>query len=191
MVEYRLAKARSRVRIPSRALSGEGVANHEIHDEAAPLFYYKCEGKLQKRVHMLPVHPGGQMSRTCVHLDVPEAMKSFCNIPFPLLQPLINFHLPAQPGRSHPSSTGRGQTQPCQLPPRVEGVFILASVPSPSTSCICTITQSAGLPQRAAIIPTFSSFPFSSRRYSLARATSSGSAVSSQPRAVSLSWVPT
>src|SRR5699024_2601144 len=47
--------------------TNEGAANHEIHDEAAPLFYYKCEGKLQKRVHMLPV---------------PEAMKSFCSVPF-------------------------------------------------------------------------------------------------------------
>ena len=56
------------------------LQNHEIHDEATPLFYYKCEGKLQKRVHMLPVHPGVQMSiGQGEHLDVPEAMKSFCN----------------------------------------------------------------------------------------------------------------
>ena len=83
------------------------------------------------------------------------------------------------PPAHHPRSREEPATASCR--PGWEGVFILASVPSPSTSCICTITQSAGLPQRAAIIPQFSSFPFSSRRYSLARATSSGSAVSSQP----------
>ena len=30
--------------------------------EAVPSFYHKCEGKLHKGVHMLPVHPGVQMS---------------------------------------------------------------------------------------------------------------------------------
>ena len=52
----------------NNVIKKEGVANHEIHDETAPLFYYKCEGKLQKRVHMLPVHPGVHMSET----DVPQ-----------------------------------------------------------------------------------------------------------------------
>ena len=42
--------------------------NHEIHDEAASSFYHKCEGKLQKRVHMRPVHPGVHMSE----IDVPQ-----------------------------------------------------------------------------------------------------------------------
>ena len=41
--------------------------------EAIPSFSHKCEGKLQKRVHMLPVHPGVHMSET----NVPQQAEIF------------------------------------------------------------------------------------------------------------------